>query len=375
MSLALNRLLIALLGIAILGMTSVRADVLELQPDHPDRYTVVDGDTLWSISSRFLKSPWNWPKIWKINQQVENPHLIYPGDVILMRWVDGQPELSVLRPEKMQPEVAPQVPGEAPIQKISPRRRPVGDRERLSPQVRSLAREQAIPTIPPEAIAPFLTRSMIVSGKELKESGYVTIGTNDHRALGGDEEFYARGIKDTSHEYYYIFRIGRVLKDPKSRRLLGYEAIYLADATMVQPGRNRTGTSKLKITNVAQEILPTDRLLPVLEAPPLPVYHPKAPKGDVRGSIILAHKGLTEVGQWGVVVVNLGEKDGMEAGHVLQVWHRAGKHLDPVSKRYYMRPEERSGLLMVFSTFKRVSYGLVLESNQPIRVMDSVSTP
>ena len=373
MSPVLNRLFAVLIGIAILGLASVRADVLELQADHPERYTVVDGDTLWSISSRFLKSPWNWPKIWKINQQVENPHLIYPGDVILLRWVDGQPELSVLRPEKIQPEVA-QIPGEAPVQKIAPRR-PVGDRERLSPKVRSLPREEAIPTIPPEAIAPFLVRPLVVSSRKLDESGYVTIGTNDHRALGSNDEFYARGIKDTSHDYYYIYRKGRPLKDPKTERLLGYEAIYLGDAAMVQPGRNRTGTSKLRITNVTQEILPSDRLLPVSETPPLPVYHPRAPKDDVRGSILLAHGGLTEVGQMGVVVVNLGEKDGMEKGHVLQVWRHTGKHLDPVSKRYYMRPDERSGLLMIFRIFKRVSYGLVLESNQPIHLMDTVTTP
>ena len=377
MSPVYSRLLAIFIVLALLGTGTgvVRADVLELQPDHPERYTVVDGDTLWSISNRFLKSPWNWPKIWKINQQVENPHLIYPGDVILLRWVDGQPELSVLRPEQVQPLTDPKTGAVLlPEERMAPRRS-IGDRERLSPKVRSGPRERAIPTIPPEAIAPFLGRPLIVGNRELDKAGYVTIGLDERRALGDGSKFYARRIRDTSHEFYYVFRKGRPIRDPRNNRLLAYEAIYLGDAKMIQPGRNRFGTSVLIVTKVTQEILPTDRLLPVSEESILPVYHPRPPKNNVRGSIVLAHNDAAEIGPMGVVVINLGEKEGMEAGTVLQIWRHPGKHRDPISKKFYMRPDEKSGLLMVFSTFRRVSYGLVLEADQSIHVFDKVTSP
>ncbi|MDH5649936.1 MAG: LysM peptidoglycan-binding domain-containing protein [Gammaproteobacteria bacterium] len=377
MSPVTNRLFALIVGVSLVAWGAVRADVLEMQPDHPDRYTVVDGDTLWSIASRFLKSPWNWPKIWKINQQVENPHLIYPGDVILLRWVDGQPELSVLRPERVQPQ-QPTVPGAppAPVEQVQPRVwRPAGDRQRLSPKVRSELREQAIPTIPPDAIGPFLTRPLVVSPRELEKSGYMTVGVGGRVALGDNDEFYARGIDDTSKEFFYIFRKGRPIVDPRNKRLIGYEAIYLGDAKMVQPGRNRTGTSKLTITRIVQEVLPTDRLLAVEEEAPLPVYMPRAPKDGLEGTILMAHQGLTEVGAMSVVAVNLGEREGMEQGHVLQIWRHEGKHRDPVTNRYYMRPDEKSGVMMVFRTFDRVSYALILETTQPVHVGDRVTTP
>lgn len=358
------------------------AEKVELKSDHPERYTVVNGDTLWDISSRFLKSPWLWASIWNINEQVENPHLIYPGDVILLSWSeDGKPVLSLLPRERVT-RVTRRLPSGEVTEVIVPRERAVArppglikNVQRLTPKIRYSLRDTAIPTIQPDVIAPFLTRPRMVGRRELDQAGYVTIGVDDRRALGNGSEFYARGIKDTKHDFYYVFRKGEVIRDAESNRILAYEAVYLGDAKMINPAKSRSGTSKLLMTRVTQEILPTDRLLPVVKTPPLPLYYPRSPKNDVKGSIVLAHRTISEIGPYTIVAVDLGEEDGLEDGHVLRVWRHVKRQRDPVTGQFYQIPDEESGLLLVFKTFERVSYGLVLNISQPIHILDRVTKP
>ncbi|MDH5631379.1 MAG: LysM peptidoglycan-binding domain-containing protein [Gammaproteobacteria bacterium] len=377
--------------------TVTTGDQVALKSDHPERYTVVKGDTLWDIAARFLSSPWQWAKVWKINEQVENPHLIYPGDVILLRWVDGQPQLTRLTQQKVappppSPTPTVQVPDEQPRKPAEwPKEEPVavpipkpdldkpritiGDRERLQPKVRSSSREAAIPTIDPSAIGPFLTRPLVVGRNELERAGYVTIGRDNRRALGTNDEFYARGLDGDTAEYYYIFRKGRRIQSPGSQRTLGYEAVFLGEAKMLDHNKGRRNASKLIVTKAVKEILPTDRLWPVGKTPPLPYYLPRAPKNNVKGSIVLGYDQATQLGAMSIAVIDLGEVDGLEQGHVLRIWRHVGEDTDPVTGRKYTVPDEPTGLMLVFRTFKRSAYGLVMSADRPVHIHDVVTKP
>jgi LysM repeat protein len=364
--------------IVITGLIGPRpggAEEIQLKPDHPQRYTVVKGDTLWDISSRFLKSPWMWPKIWKINQGIKNPHLIYPGDVIVLRTVDGQPELSVLRHEKLAPAppATQALPAPAPAAAAPVEAPAVTDVRtvKLSPQVRSEPLEAAIPTIPPNAILPFLTRPLAVQDDELQKAGYVTIGLDNRIALGNNSQFYARGLKDDGQEYYYIFRPGKAIRNPDTGELLGYEAEYLGDAERLDGG----DPSKLIVTKALQEILPTDRLLAAPEKVSLPYYYPHPPKTRVDGRIVTALNAVAEIGPYSVIGISLGTREGMEEGTVLRIMRHVGTARDPVTHETYALPDEESGLLMVFRPFEKMSYALVMTATRPIHLLDAVTTP
>lgn len=362
----LNVLIIILLGTAP-GL--VVADDVQLKPDHPERYTVVKGDTLWDIAARFLKSPWYWPRVWKINQDIKNPHLIYPGDVIVLRYVNGQPELGLLRREKLTPGMvsAPSTPTEAKIETGGE----VSGVTKLEPRVYSEPLAQAIPTITPDIIVPFLTQPLVVGEDELEKAGYVTVGLDNRIALGTQSQFYARGISDPNAEYFQIFRPGKALKNPDTGEVLAYEALYLGDAERLAPG----DPSKLIVTSVKQEILPTDRLLVAPKRAALPYYFPHAPDKPVRGRIVSALNSVSEIGSDTVVAISLGRRDGMEEGHVLRVLYHQGQAVDPVTRDEYDLPDEDAALLLVFRTFEKVSYALVMNATQPVHLYDVVVNP
>ncbi len=332
------------------------ADPAEVRPDHPGRYTVVKGDTLWDIAGRFLKNPWRWASIWMMNEQIKNPHLIYPGDVVVLTLVDGQPQLTVLREQMLPDEKLPE--------EILPE-------ERLSPQVRVEPLAQAVPTVSPAVIGPFLNQPLVIGKNGLEKAGYVTVGHDGRVAIGGNDEFYARGLGKNPDEFYQLFRPGKPLAHPDTGEVLAYEAQYLGDARLLEPG----DPSKLRVTRIRQEILPTDRLIKAPKEVSLPYYFPHAPQKQVYGRILSAIGGLREFGPTSVVAISLGERDGMEQGHVLRILRHQGRHKDPVSKRLYSLPDEESGLLMVFRVFERVSYGLVMNASRPIHIYDAVRTP
>ncbi len=362
-------------------------DVVQLKPDHPTRYTVVTGDTLWDIASRFLQSPWHWPRIWTINEQIANPHLIYPGDVLVLRFVEGRPQVTVA--ERVTP-VAP-VPREFPPKETEKAREfppketekaivrefvgvkgaPGGRVTKLSPRIVSMPLAEPIPTFSPEIILPFLTKPLVVDDTQLKQAGYVTVGLDDRIVLGDQSEFYARRVPESEAEVYQLFRRGKLIKDPDTKKKLGYEAVYLGDALMLERG----DPSKLIVTRVKQEIFPTDDLLLAPARAPLPYYFPHAPDQEVHGKILSALNAVEEMGMSAVVSVNLGTKDGMEPGHVLRIMREAGTRKDPVTRKKYKLPPESSGLLMLFRTFDQVSYGLIINATRPINVLDSVVTP
>jgi len=360
----------AVLALLVLAAPA-NADVVELNADRPDRYVVQRGDTLWDISGRFLKDPWRWASVWTINDQIKNPHLIYPGDIILLTYVEGKPQLSVVReapPAEVAPVVTPTTAIEEPAGETPSGMKVV----KLRPKVHVGSIESAIPTISPDAIVPFLTEPLVVGRTELERAGYVTIGLDDRRALGDGSEFYARGMKTNSGtEYYQVFRQGVALKHPDSGETLGYEALYLGDARMLVTG----DPAKLVVTRVKQEILPTDRLLAAPEKAALPYYFPHAPDKNVNGRILSAINGLREFGPTTIVAISLGKREGMEEGHVLRIMRHVGKSKDPVTKRMYKMPDEESGLLMIFRVFDKVSYALIMDANRPIHLHDALRTP
>ena len=368
------RILIILLALAP-GWLS--ADEVQLQPDHPERYTVVKGDTLWDIAARFLKSPWHWARVWRINEAIKNPHLIYPGDVIVLRYVDGKPELTVLRSEKLPVDGGETPKGEPTVAEPAASAGPVpvaADRgtNKLSPRVHATSLERAIPTIPPNVIVPFLTQPLAVGDNELERAGYVTVGLDNRIALGDQSEFYARGVKGgTDSEYFQIFRPGKALKHPETGEVLAYEATYLGDARLLEAG----DPTKLVVTAVKQEILPTDRLLAAPPRAALPYYFPHAPSKPVHGRVISALNAVAELGPYTVVAISLGKREGIEEGHVLRVMRHVGTHKDPLTRSNYALPDEESGLLLVFRTFEKVSYGLILNATRPIHILDAVVQP
>ncbi len=358
-------------ALCVLLAEPVRADEVQLKPDHPERYIVQKGDTLWDIANRFLKSPWLWARVWKINDQIKNPHLIYPGDAIMLRYVDGKPELTVLRNEKL--PLTEAAPGERPA--TEPTLPPVasgstGRTEKLSPSVHVESLEKAIPTIPPNAIMPFLTFPLAVGENELEKAGYITTGLDDRIALGDHSEFYARGVKGED-EYYHLFRVGKPIRNPDTGELLAYEAIYLGDAKKLEPG----DPAKFVVTSVKQEIQPTDRLLVAPPRAPLPYYYPSAPNRQVSGRIVSALNAVAEIGSYGIVTLTLGKRDGIEEGHVLRVMRRAGTHSDPITGDRYKLPDEESALVMVFRVYDKVSYALVMRATRPVHILDAVVTP
>jgi len=360
-------------------------DIVQLQPDYPTRYTVVKGDTLWDISTRFLRTPWHWPRIWKINEQIANPHLIYPSDVIVLRFVEGQPELTVVRggqPMPVQPgEVPGEIPGEIPlVDQDLPISEvlegvagaPNGIVVRLSPRVLSEPLAQPIPTLSPEIILPFLSRPLFVDDDQLEKSGYVTIGLDDRIALGDNSEFYARGLPENPDaEFYMLYRKGKKIKDPDTKQLLGYEAIYLGDAKMLKAG----DPAKFVVTKVTQEILPRDNLLVAPLKAPLPYYFPHVPETELRGRIVTAFNAVSEIGPFTIVSVNLGRRDGIEEGHVLRIMRHVGTRKDPVTRKKYALPDEESGLMMIFRPYEKLSYGLIMNASQPVHILDAVETP
>lgn len=341
------RILSILLTVALaLGAAGVTAQT-QLREDHPEQYTVQPGDTLWDISARFLKEPWNWPEIWQANPDVENPHLIYPGDVLELTWVDGEPRLSHAED---------------------------ADRDRvleLSPEVESSPLDTPIPTIPLEAIRSFLSDTRVVDEATLEEAPYIVEGRDRRSITGAGDRVYARGEAEP-RETLAVFRRGKRHKDPETGEFLGLEARAV--------GRGRIADVdgeilSMDLTDSREEIEAKDRLLPTEEREITSQFQPKAPDEEIEGQMIDVEDGVSNIGQYNVVTINRGEREGLESGDVLAVYKRGDQARDPVTDEKLQLPSERAGLLMVFRTYDKLSYGLVLQATRPLELRDEVRNP
>jgi hypothetical protein len=388
---------------------ALAADASALQEGAPDQYIVVPGDTLWGISGRFLKDPWKWPELWRMNQeQLRNPHRIYPGDVIVLDRSGAELQLRLLRSgEPAAVAAATAAPAAAGAPPVAAR-----DTVKLSPRVRAepLA-DKAIPAIPPSVIEPFLSRPLVVGQDELDSAPIVLANQENRVAIGAGNVAYAEGLGYDKGDLWQVFRRGDALIDPETNEILGYQATYLGEARVIRRGDPAT----IEITKSAQEIYAGDRLLPAAKENPTFSYVPRAPWKPVRGRIMSTYASLGETGPLGIVALSKGSKDGLEVGHVLAI-HRSqstlsygarmaplygaqGLTVDDSPRSYYREeitprdaplyergrritveeaaklPDERFGLVMVFRTFDRAAFGLVMQASRPVAVNDLVTNP
>jgi len=339
---AMKKIFGLLTGLLLSGL--VMAADIELAPAHPERYVVVKGDTLWDISEMFLKTPWRWPEIWQANDQIANPHLIYPGDIIELSFVDGQPRLTLRRGNK-----------------------------KLSPSIRTSSNEDAIPSIPIDAIAAFLTNPRVLSRGEYEAAPYIVAFSDEHILGSAGINGYVRSLDEDNVGQYIVVRQGEEYKDGETGESLGFESIFIADSFVKQTGDPATVT----LSKSTREARQGDRLLPPIEGKMRQSFFPHAPSSDISGHIIGVVDGVTQIGQYDVVVIDRGEQDGIEVGHVLIVDHAGETIRDTTNGRTskVTLPDEQAGVLMVFRVFDRVSYGLVMKATRVMHRLDVVRTP
>jgi hypothetical protein len=333
----------------------------ELAPNAPDSHKVVPGDTLWGISKIFLKSPWRWPELWGMNlQQIRNPHLIYPGQMLYLDKSDGRARLRVGTPV-----------GSGGTVKLSPRVR--GEDLGLG----------AIASIPFNLIQPFLNEAVIFETNELATAPRIVAAPEGRVMMGRGDSAYARG-EFGDNRNFRIFREPKALKDPATGEILGFEAAYVGTADMTRPGSASAGAkgetlevpATVEITSLRQESMVGDRLAPV---PPrdFSSYAPHPPAGNLSGLIASIYGDGLTAGQNQIVALNRGARDGVDRGQVLALW-LAGRTVmdrtDP-NKPMLRLPDERHGLLFVFRVFDRMSYALILSVKEPVKIGDAFTQP
>ena len=319
---------------------------LTLNPDVPLNYTVQVGDTLWDISTLFLRDPWRWPELWAGNPQVANPHLIYPGDTLSLGWEAGEPRLS--RVDR-------------------------GD-IKLSPSLRASPLDVAIPAISRQQIGPFLRQHRVAKVIELEPAPYVVAGEAGRLISGVGDTVYGKGAWQTARSYRLV-RHAEKLKDPISGEELGIFVTDVGEARL-QNSPSEEGVVALTVTEMREEIRIGDRLLPVTESAVEWTYQPQAPETTIDGAYMIAVAGgVTQIGALDIVVINRGARESLRAGDVLAIDHAGERVQDPVTGKQARLPDRQAGVLMVFSVYERASFGLVLEATRPLAVGDKLRNP
>lgn len=319
-----------------------------LKTGHPSTYTVQPGDTLWDIAGRFLQQPWRWREIWQANPDLKNPNKLYPGDVLSLSYVNGSPR--IIRERRGRPTV------------------------KLSPQIRVEQLDLSIPTIPLARIQQFLSRPQILEDEGLDNFPYVGFIADEHVVGGAGDRIYVKGTEEYEANDYLLVVPGPVYTDPDDGEFLGREANYLGEASMLVPGEVAT----MVLVKTRQEIVAGTRLIPADRDPMVRDFVPEEPQWPVRGRIIAVLNGVTQIGQYNVVVLNRGSREDLRPGHVLAIYQEGMEVPDPMGKTredVIKLPDERAGLLMVFRAFERVSYALVLQADRALHVFDQVRNP
>ncbi|MFT7286432.1 MAG: nucleoid-associated protein YgaU [Halieaceae bacterium] len=317
-----------------------------VREDAPEVYLVKKGDTLWGISDMFLEEPWLWPEVWDVNPQIDNPHLIYPGDTLYLSYVDGRPRLSMRR----------------------------GRDVKLTPSMRVLPLNLAIPVIPLDEIGAFLLRHRILDEGALSNAPYVVAGGQTHLISANGDRIYGRGRFPQSERAYGIYRAGDVYRDPISQEILGYQAQDIGNAQAVSSVDDPV--VELEITRVTEEVRITDRLLPLEERVLDATFQPRAPETRIENAFMIAvDRGVSQIGTTDIVVLNKGVREGLEVGNVLAIYQTGEVVFDQLAAENVQLPDVRAGLAMVFEVSEKASYAIVLKANRPLKVMDKVKNP
>lgn len=375
------RHIITLLLLCCASINAAAQDV-QLREGYPESHTVVKGDTLWDISAKFLKDPWLWPKIWKMNRdQIKNPHLIYPGDVIVLDLSNGDPQLKLLR-----------------------------ETVTLEPGIREEHLEkQAVATIAPSVIEPFLSQPLIIENDELLNAAKIVSAQENRVILSPGVKIYINNVTEDQGRFWNIYRNGKEFFDPATGERLGTEAIYLGSARISRYGAPATA----EIAKANQEIFKDDKLIAAPDELSKS-FVPRAPENNINGQIISLYGSVNEGGRNSIITMNRGTVDGLESGHVLAIYRQGSSIKNPDYKddgtepklkelnfktqknedglwevnfddeksedeapdpSMIKLPDERIGLVMVFRTFDRISYGLIMQASEPVNALDLVQTP
>ncbi|MGB5736221.1 MAG: LysM peptidoglycan-binding domain-containing protein [Thiohalocapsa sp.] len=390
-----RQLLASMLLPLLLLFAGPLAAQVELAPDAPQSYVVQPGDTLWSIAGRFLRDPWRWPDVWQANPSVANPNKIFPGDVLELVYQGGSPRIRSSR-------------GGGGMRTV-----------KLSPRVRVTELDREIPTIPVNAVAPFLSRPVVTESREIDDAPYV-VGFPDGRLLAGTGgTIFVRSILNAESDRYEVLRPGKEYRDPETNRVLGFEAAYVGTARIERLGDPAT----LTVTRSQRQVAIGDRVRPARDDEPIRSFFPRPAPAGLRGNIISVLNGVSQIGQYDVVVLSRGARKGVEVGHVFEVYRGGELRRDPVRNKRtawnwrnetpldtsfwygdweldgwnrdkpdpdaplplhrravrmddtYIVPDSRSGVVMVFRVFPEVSFALVMSATQAMHVGEIVAPP
>jgi len=319
---------------------------MELNEDVPETYIVKKGDTLWDISGIYLKEPWLWPELWEANPQIDNPHLIYPGDQLFLVWVDGKPRLRLNR----------------------------GRDVKLTPNMRVSPLDLAIPVLPIDQIGPWLVDNRVMDAKEINNSAYIVAGDERRLISGPGNRVFGRGPFPDGERAYGIYQIGQQYVDPVTQEPLGHQVRDVGGAKLLSS--NRDDVTELEITRVTEEVRDGDRLLPQAERVLDSSFHPRAPEQEIVGGIMIAVEGgLTQIGNMSIVVINKGKREGLQNGDVLAVYQAGELVFDKIAQSNVRLPDTRAGLAMVFEAYEKVSYAIILRATRPLKTFDLVKNP
>jgi hypothetical protein len=382
---------VVLFSFALVSESALAEDVA-LNPNRPETYVVRPGDTLWDIAGRFLRNPWDWRKVWKANPGVANPDLIFPGDTLRLSFEGGRPRVHKEGGKRV---------------------------VKLSPRIRAEALEAPVPTIPLSVIGPFLSQPYVAQTDDIKRAPYVVGFPDEHVTAGLGDLIYARGIRDPTLANFEIVRPGQPYEDPDTGEVLGYEAAFVANA-QVQRGGDPT---KLQVTQSATEVLVDDRLVPAAAEEVLSNFYPTPAPPGMRARIVSVLNGVTQIGQYNIIVLNRGARDGVQEGHIFEAFIGGDVRRDPVRagvfnwnwrsespltqafwygdhrqqgwlenkpdpntplpvhadvrapNATFVTPFEEGGTVMVFRVFDRVSFALVMRATRALHVLDTVAAP
>lgn len=333
-------------------------ETIVYEPEYPETYIVQKGDTLWDISSKFLRDPWYWPEIWFKNPQIENPHLIYPGDVLAIIYIGGEKRVQLIK----RGEVGQTVSSGLTIVKISPR-------------IRSTSIDASVPSIPIESIRHLLARPLVIDEEELARAAYIISSVDNHLINSINDKLYVRKLDTSSgNGRYQIFRPNRPLLDPITNELLGYEALYVGDTKLLKRGDPAT----VLVTNSEREILRNDRIIPIDNTNFDRDFFPRPPVNHVRGEIVSLLDAISLLGKHQTIALNLGARDGVVPGNIVRI-KRIGDivrdHAETDPDFTVKLPDESVGLAMIIRTFDKMSYALVMSADRPVSVKDYVESP